>query len=222
MPKNWINAKSDDDAQKRIREYWDEMHSALKEGKFWADQIKEYKDEPTKRLSIALNNLPLPGAFREAAIAIRAIIRAKRKDNKEFEDELTLLYWLAAIRSFMLDYAPRLEEPGYNVIESIPAERLRSLQYDYSQLGYEKLTLLNKTDVKWLKELWGEPTSHKTLNSIHRKLWDDYETKLINKRKQVDKRQKAEWDQLLNTKQDNKGCSILLLILLAVMLSFVW
>jgi hypothetical protein len=167
MTKNWINTENDNDAQKRIREYWDEMHSALKEGKFWADQIKEYKDEPTKRLSIALNNLPLPGAFREATIATRAIIRAKRKANEEFEDELTLLYWLAAIRSLLLDYAPRLEEPGYNVIESIPAERLRSLQYDYSQLGYEKLTLLSKTDVKWLTEFWGEPTSHKTLNSIH-------------------------------------------------------
>ena len=122
----------------------------------------------------------------------------------------------------MLDYAPRLEEPGYNVIESIPAERLRSLQYDYSQLGYEKLTLLNKTDVKWLTGLWGEPTSHKTLNSIHRALWNEYETKLINKRKQEDKRRKAEWDQLLNTKQDNKGCSIVLFILFAVILAFTW
>ena len=221
MPKNWINIIGDDDVNKRIREYWDEMRSDLREDKFWADQIKEYKDEPEKRLSLALNNLPLPAAFREAAIAIRKIIRAKRKANEKFEEELTLLYWLAAIRSFMLEFAPRLEEPGFNVIESIPAQRLISLQYNYSQLGYEKLTLLNKTDVKWLTEAWGEPSSHKTLNDIHRELWDEFETKLINKRKKEDKRRQAEWDQLLNTKQDNKGCSILLVILLSVVLSLI-
>jgi len=221
MPKNWINIIGDDDVHKRIREYWDEMRSDLREDKFWADQIKEYKDEPEKRLSLALNNLPLPAAFREAAIAIRKIIRAKRKANEKFEEELTLLYWLAAIRSFMLEFAPRLEEPGFNVIESIPAQRLISLQYNYSQLGYEKLTLLNKTDVKWLTEAWGEPSSHKTLNDIHRELWDEFETKLINKRKKEDKRRQAEWDQLLNTKQDNKGCSILLVILLSVVLSLI-
>lgn len=222
MHKNWINTKSDNDAYERIHEYWEKMRSDLRGDKFWADQIKEYKDKPEKRLSLALNNLPLPAAFKEATIATRAMIRAKRKVNEKYEDELTLLYWLAAIRSFMLDYAPRLEEPGFNVVESIPGQKLHSLPYDYYHLGYKKLTLFNKTDVKWLTESWGEPTSHKTLNSIHRKLWDEYETKLINQRKQEDKRRQAEWDQLLNTKQDNKGCSTVLFILLAVLLAFAW
>lgn len=222
MAKNWINTIRDDDARKRIGEYWNLMRSDQHEGKFWADQIKEYKEEPEKRLSLALNNLPLPAAFREAAIAIRAIIRSKRKVNEDFEDELTLLYWLAAIRSFMLDYAPRLEEPGYNVIESIPAKRMRSLNYDYSELGYNKLSLLNKTDVKWLTKAWGEPTTHRTLNDIHRELWDEYETRLISKRKQENKRQKSEWDQRLNAKQDNKGCSIFLVIMVTAILSWVW
>lgn len=198
------------------------MRSDLHDGKFWADKIKEYKDEPKKRLSLALNNLPLPAAFREAAIAVRAIIRAKRKLNEEFEEELELLYWLAAIRSFMLDYAPRLDQPGYNVIESIPAQRLRSIPYDYSELGYAKLNLLNKTDAKWLNEVWGEPSSHKTLNNIHRELWDEYETKLIKQRKEEDKRLQTEWDELLSTKQDNKGCSVVLVILIALLLSNMW
>lgn len=222
MSKNWINTKSDEDAHERIREYWDEIRSDLNDDKFWADKIKEYKDEPKKRLSLALNNLPLPAAFREAAIAVRALIRVKRRTNEEFENDLTLLYWLAAIRSFMLDYSPRLDQPGYNVIESIPAQRLRSIPYDYIYLGYEKLNLLNKTDVKWLNEVWGEPSSHKTLNNMHRELWDEYETKLINQRKEEDKRLQSEWDELLSTKQDNIGCSVVLVILIALLLSNVW
>lgn len=222
MPKNWINTESENDAQKRIREYWDEMRPDLNQGEFWADRIKEYKDKPKKRLSLALNNLPLPAAFRESAIALRAIIRVKRKANEGFEDELKLLYWLAAIRSFMLDYAPRLEEPGYNVVESIPGQKLRSLPYDYSQLGYKKLTLLNKTDVKWLTEAWGNPTFHKTLNDVHKALWNEYETKLIAQRKREDKRRQDEWSQLISAKQENKGCSVVLLVFLPLIILLIW
>ena len=112
---------------------------------------------------MALDHLPLPAAFRNAAVSTRALIRMVKKIQETSERELTLLYWLAAIRSFMLDYAPRLKEPGFNVVESIPGRYLCSLPYTYSELGYRELSLLNKTDVKWLTEAWGEPISHTTL-----------------------------------------------------------
>jgi len=55
MSKNWINTSSDDDAQERIREYWDEMRSDLNDGEFWADKIKEYKDKPEALVSLYLH-----------------------------------------------------------------------------------------------------------------------------------------------------------------------
>jgi len=82
-----------------------------------------------------------------------------------------------------LPYADRLKEPGYNVIESIPGRLLRSLPIDYRQLGYNELRLLNKTDKKWLVEAYGEADAHTTLNRIHRRLWDEYEEKLLQRRR---------------------------------------
>ncbi len=126
--------------------------------------------------------MPLPASFREATIATRALIRGKRKENELYDEQLYLLYWLAAVDSFSIPYSSKLQEPGYNVIESIPGEKLKTLPFSYKSLGYRHLTLLNKTDVKWLIEAWGEPESHRTLHKLHLGVWEEYEEKLKIKR----------------------------------------
>ena len=181
--KSWIDTDGIDEATGNSRTFWAQMRLDLAAGQFWADEIKKYREEPAKALSMALDHLPLPAAFRNAAVSARTLIRMRKKSKETFEQELTLLYWLAAIRSFMLDYAPRLKEPGFNVVESIPGRYLCSLPYTYSELGFRELPLLNKTDVKWLTEAWGEPTSHTTLNAMYRPVWEENESKLVFRRK---------------------------------------
>ncbi|MDO9207503.1 MAG: hypothetical protein Q7T91_04550 [Sulfuricurvum sp.] len=99
--------------------------------------------------------------------------------KENYEEELALLYWLAAINSFSIPYSEVLKEPGYNVIEAIPGEKLKALQFSYKNLGYKALELLNKTDIKWLIEVWGEPEYHSTLHEMHTDLWREYENKLL-------------------------------------------
>jgi len=197
MTQKWIYTQSDDEARKRAGAFWLQAQKDLHAGEFWADEIKKYRDDPVRRLELAMANLPLPGAFEQAAVAVRALIRARRKASEPIEEDLSLLYWLAAVRSFMLEYAPRLKEPGFNIIEAIPGERLRSLSYDYAHLGYRELSLLNKTDIKWLIEAWGEPSSHATLNDLHEDLWNEYETKLIHRRKEDGEKFKSELASLV-------------------------
>ncbi|MEO9886327.1 MAG: hypothetical protein ABJR05_12680 [Balneola sp.] len=185
MSKNrWLETKNDQESKFLSTQFWKALKDDLDAGDFWSDRIKKYRDEPKKRLNEALDHLPLPAAFREAAISIRALIRERRKSNESYEEELTFLYWLAALHSFMIPFAKDLNEPGYNVMESIPGKKLKSLPFDYKSLGYKKLELLNKTDCKWIKEQWREPKNHSTLNEMHRELWNEYERKLIAKRKQ--------------------------------------
>ena len=158
--------------------FWDKLRSDLQNGTFWADRIKQFRDQPTERLRLAIENLPLPAAFREAAIATRALIREQIKRGEDFKEELTLLYWLAAVNSFLIPYSEVLKEPGYNVIQTIPGKTIKSLPFTYSELGYEQLTLLKKTDVKWIEKAWGTPSSHSTLNKMHIDLWREFEEKL--------------------------------------------
>ena len=182
MDKPWHKTENNIKAQNHAVDFWTQHRKELEEGNFWTDRIKKYRGEPAKQLSLALDNLPLPASFKEAAIATRAIIREKRKSKEIYDDELALLYWLAAINSFSIPYSEVLKEPGYNVMESIPGKMLNSLAFSYNELGYQKLKLLNKTDIKWIISCWGEPDSHTTLHNLHIDIWKEYENKLKAKR----------------------------------------
>ena len=147
---------------------------------FWADQIKDYRDDPEMRLRIAIENLPFPAAFREAAIALRAIIRDKRKNGAEYQDQLNQLYWLAAVNSFSVPYSEVLNEPGFNIMESMPKSEIKNFAFKYEEIGYKNLALLNKTDIKWITELWGEPINHSTLHVLYNDIWKKYELKALD------------------------------------------
>ena len=167
MNDKWHNLPSDSLAGAFSQTFWERHKREMEAGQFWADRIKGLRAEPAERLKVAIENLPLPAAFKEAAVAIRALIREYRKSNGAYEDQLALLYWLAAINSFSIPYAVRLREPGYNVLESVPGKVLKGLEFSYKQLGYEKLELLSKTDIKLLTASWGEPDAHSTLHKLH-------------------------------------------------------
>jgi hypothetical protein len=52
------------------------------EGEFWYNHQKSLQNEPEKRLKNALRYIPLPASFREASIAYRSLIKAKKKEKK--------------------------------------------------------------------------------------------------------------------------------------------
>jgi hypothetical protein len=197
MIQRWLDTETDAEAEERSAAWQSVTREQIDAGNFWADRIKQHRDDPCKRLRIAIDNLPLPGAFREAAIALRAIMRAKRKSKQSHEKELGSLYWLAAVESFMLPYADSLKEPGFNVMVSVPGRKIRDLSTNYQELGYERLGILNKSDVKWLVEAWGEPKSHQTLNEVRQDLWNEYETKILHAREAAREKTKREIQQLL-------------------------
>ncbi len=160
--------------------FWNKQRADLRDGSFWADRITRFRNAPLERLQLAIQNLPLPGAFSEAAVATRSLIRQRIKAKVDYADELVFLYWLAAIESFGVPYSEYLQQPGFNVLESIPSAVIKSLPFTYQQLGYEQLRLLNDTDVKWCKACWGEPANHSTLHALHIDVWQNYERELLH------------------------------------------
>lgn len=178
----WLDTTEKDDDFSD--DFWEQHRSNLESEAFWADKIKEYYQNPDKRLSLALANLPLPGAFNQAMLALRATIKQKKKSKSNYTSELEHLYWLAAISSFSIPYSECLKQPGFNVLESIPGSIIKSLKFEYKTLGYQELSLLSKTDIKWLIKEWGEPKSHTTLHQEFNHIWKEYE-KALPKRQKV-------------------------------------
>ena len=225
MSNSWHTTQNDDEAEKHAEDFWNRHRAELEAGEFWADRIKKLRGEPVKRLNLALENLPLPASFREAAVATRALIREKRKAKENHDEELAMLYWLAAINSFSIPYSTVLQEPGYNVIESIPGGKLKNLPFSYHELGYEKLELLNKTDIKWLLKCWGEPTKHTTLHEVHIDVWRKYEAQLKNKRNRQTEKFVSELKSLGSTDQivpeKKSGNKLLIWIVIVVIISVI-
>lgn len=141
---------------------------------FWADFIKTRRNRPNDRLAIARQHFPLPAAFREAAIALRALIRARRKAGEPFEDILEEFYRTAAQSDLLLHtpYLGSLIGPGFNVAQSIPRGMWEALEMPYPAIGHEELPILNKTDRKWIVEAWGEPRSHLSAQDYHATFWN--------------------------------------------------
>lgn len=135
------------------------------EGVFWGEHLKTVRNNPPERLSLALEFLPLPGAFREAAIPLRAMIRERRKTGQSVEYLLEQLYRLAALQDVLLD--------NFDLAESLDRRSWESLSFPYDEIGYESLSLLSKTDVTWFREAWGEPTRHQKVQAYLGPRWDE-------------------------------------------------
>jgi hypothetical protein len=188
----WTDTKTDDDARRRREAQWtpvwaeNEDGSATAsvpgpekvDGQFWGDAIKDVQDDPVARLAMAERQLPLPGAFRQMAVARRAIIRQLKKEGKLFDDELRQLHYWAALSSWSVPYSEVLREPGFNVLESTPYAKLANLNLAYDVIGCDELLGLNKTDRKMMCVAWGEPKAHTTAHALYGELWREQENKL--------------------------------------------
>lgn len=139
----------------------------------WADEIKKHYKRPEERLRLARRHLPRPAAFREASIALRAMIRLRRKASEPHDDLLGELYRLAAQHSLLHSAADPEPDavPARNTVTEAAREAWLILEFPYDRLGYRHLQLLSKTDIKWLVEAWGEPAAHRTSRDLERDLW---------------------------------------------------
>lgn len=177
---SWLEEKTDDVNIRIMGGIHPSMGGKATDEDFWLVALNENKSDPIKRYEAALKGLPYPGAFREAALGLRALIREKAKAKESYENELAALYKIAVWQSFSMQRSERAQTPGFSILERIPGGLITELEYEYHTMGYEKLELVNKTDAKRMVELWGEPKSHSTLLEAYSSLWKEYEDKFIH------------------------------------------
>jgi hypothetical protein len=171
----WLDTRSEEEAARRREAMWgtviteEETEEGLaivgrvrgdglyEAGRFWADAINDLKDDPEQRLAMAKRHLPLPAAFLEAAIALRALIREARKSGQPIEERLKELHHLAAISSL----------GAYDDLDARPYSQIEALDLSPRALGWEELPLLNKTDQKWMAEVWGQANLPTTARKLY-------------------------------------------------------
>jgi hypothetical protein len=184
----------------------DENHN-----QFWADRVRQLKKNGATEevISIAQKHIPYPGAFREIGIAIRKDIRTQRKQGKDSKQILRQLYRWAVIENFFcfIEWPRIISEP---ILHPTATSCIKGLNLSYNDIGYEHLGLLNKTDIKWLVESFGEPTKHCNAKDANFEQWKKAVAIFIDAKKRDEK---YYWeshgydgnpiDTLLNSKSSN-------------------
>jgi len=139
---------------------------------FCADEVRRLKKEGCSDDVIreSRKSIPYPAAFREIAIAVRKDIRARRKGNVHTTDLLSKLYDWAVIEDFFssVEWSQIVNE---RLLFSTARPFIKAIKTPYEMIGYANLALLNKTDIKWLVEAFGEPAGHSTARDANCDLW---------------------------------------------------
>lgn len=164
----------------------------------WSNYIKKHREDPSQRYQVAQKFLPWPLGFKESVLALRAIIRDKKKTDVDYESDLLSLYHLAAWESFCPKQCESIDEPAFKIFDQIPGGVVADLEVDYQQLGYEQLKLVTKTDAKMLVSLYGEPKQHSTLNQLYAEVWQQAEQDYLDRLK------KSEPDEQLEEASEPK------------------
>ena len=154
---------------------------------FWADAIRQTYDDSAARLAMAKRHLPLPAAFREAALALRATIRAHKKSSADFDAELRELHHWAAVESVA----------NYSELEITPFAEISALDLRPEVLGWNELSLLNQTDRKLMSERWAAPTQHSTGAALYPKIGANARGQFVVQREAEMARSMARLDEIL-------------------------
>ena len=151
-----------------------------------SQRIEEIPMTNQIRLDDALKALPSEHAFTEAAVCIRKIITERARGRYDISTELLRLHVLAQQHAFLYstyrlgwDHPENKADARAGLYPHVVAEissikDLETIVLPYEKVGYLRLPLLNKTDIKRLVAVFGDPPGHTSPRESHITLWERY------------------------------------------------
>lgn len=123
-------------------------------------------------LTVCQQAWPQWQSFEHSARVMRAAIRTHARDSRQYQHWLQRLYMLAAQASFLHDKVDGLPSPGRQRLTRLfTPQQVATLDMPWSQIGYQQLRLLTKSDRKQLAQWLGEPETHQSARIFHDKQW---------------------------------------------------
>lgn len=140
----------------------------------WRQACQELRDQGRfdEALSVCQQAWPQWQSFDHAARVMRAAIRTHARDSVQYQSWLQRLYTLAAQASFLHDKVDGLPDPNRQQLTRLfTPQQVATLDMPWSQIGYQHLRLLTKSDRKQLVQWLGEPETHQSARIFHDKQW---------------------------------------------------
>jgi hypothetical protein len=138
----------------------------------WKQQIQQLKEsgDHEAALQVCKQAWPQWQSYQQAAIVIRAAIRSAGAEPPA--EWLARLYQLAAEAGFLHDKVEGLPQPNWQTLACrfTPAD-LNRMDFDWQELGHQRMRLLTKTDVRQMTTAWGEPAKHQSAKQHYQQIF---------------------------------------------------
>lgn len=115
---------------------------------------------------------PLLGAYNQRCLSLRKALKTNIGDFEQTKKLLNALY-LNAAAAELLHGKTSHGKMSLSKLKMLPEQFVDELDMPYKLIGYRKLKLLCKTDIKRLLQMWGEPEAHQCPRDYHRRRWDE-------------------------------------------------
>ncbi len=136
----------------------------------WPDQIKLLKDSADLNAALTLcqQQFPKAQALQQAAIVLRLQMKQQLDRHQDIAPLLAKLYRCAVMADlFRIGVVPKPANARAAM------KQLATHEFDYQQIGHQRLKLLNKSDIRLLEQRWGKPVSHSHSEAVLGALWDN-------------------------------------------------
>lgn len=122
-------------------------------------------------LQLCRQAYPQAGAFKQACVVIRAMVREARKMEQNPEPLLESLYRTAALSAYFHAEDDKLPSLSSSELRKIVGEGWIDMSLPYQEIGVEHIALLNNADIRQLQECWGVPDRHVAVRHFHQEAW---------------------------------------------------
>ncbi len=121
---------------------------------------EDFGDNEFKTLAARTN--PNCGSIKGLAVAVRKVIRAKKKAAENYDSAINFLYRLAFLYEILDQLYFSIDDCSYKtrLHSFLAVSDLENISIDFDKIGYDKLSLLNKTDRSIIRAKWGSPKEH--------------------------------------------------------------
>ena len=134
----------------------------------WLAQIRTLREggQLDAALGMSQAHFPKTQAFQQAAIILRQQIREGLEQFHPVDPLLRELFHTAALADLF-----RTSSSHKPVDPQAALAAVRNLTFSYPAIGHLRLKLLNKSDVRALEQLWGNPSAHRHVEEVLGEDW---------------------------------------------------
>lgn len=134
----------------------------------WLAQIRILRESGQLDAALGLSkaHFPKTQAFQQAAIILRQQIRNGLDQFHPVDPLLKQLFHTAALADlFRTSSSHKPQDPHVALLA------VRDRTFEYANIGHLRLKLLNKSDVRALEQLWGNPLTHRHVEDVLGEDW---------------------------------------------------